>query len=582
MQFEEVLRSVGGSHRYQWRLLLVLTLVFSIASDSLIINFSARPVDYRCRLPIAMKDLPVADQKSLALPPDPHHPDSYNHCHMYDIDYAKLMSLRKDRLHPEKYNKMLKSRNSTTPCKSWHFHINDRSWSMVSDWELVCSRQWLISAISSAYMAGVLLGSCLGGWMSDYLGRSRTIGWGLGLKLIAGTAASLFNYMPVFLSLRALQAMGGHAAFQACYVILMETVDPDWRSTFGIIFVFHTPLSTLVMIYTSYYLENQSHVFLQLCAVLPVLLAYLYWPWMEESARWLLVKGRHLEALDVMKSIAKTNGKHDPANLLDQLKQVTLKTDNKQSSMWQLFNFPRLRRRTLIICYHWFTDSMMYYGIMLNAGSLYGDIYFIFLLLTLTDLAAMALSHYGLRWRRTGRRLTCSFVLILAGISSFFQIPFILLNYNNMVTILALSGKTFISAGFNSIYVYSAELFPTEVRNSGIGLGSTAARISGIISPFLGPPLATLWSPLPAIIFAVVATSSGILTLYLPETLNQKLPETIPEAEEFTWKPDIEPNHGPRLIARSFLDPSTSKQSEYKLRLLTDNDTELVRYSDQY
>jgi hypothetical protein len=47
-------------------------------------------------------------------------------------------------------------------------------------------------------------------------------------------------------------------------------------------------------------------------------------------------------------------------------------------------------------------------------------------------------------------------------------------------------GKFGISASFAIIYVYSAELFPTVVRNIGVSSSSMCARVGSIMAPFLG------------------------------------------------------------------------------------------------
>jgi len=50
-------------------------------------------------------------------------------------------------------------------------------------------------------------------------------------------------------------------------------------------------------------------------------------------------------------------------------------------------------------------------------------------------------------------------------------------------------GKMFISVTFSCIYVYSSELFPTEVRNVGLGTASMCARVSSMASAYVGGPL---------------------------------------------------------------------------------------------
>jgi OCT family organic cation transporter-like MFS transporter 4/5 len=46
-------------------------------------------------------------------------------------------------------------------------------------------------------------------------------------------------------------------------------------------------------------------------------------------------------------------------------------------------------------------------------------------------------------------------------------------------------GKFGISSAFSIIYVFSAELFPTVVRTIGVGAGSMAARLGGLLAPFV-------------------------------------------------------------------------------------------------
>jgi OCT family organic cation transporter-like MFS transporter 4/5 len=50
---------------------------------------------------------------------------------------------------------------------------------------------------------------------------------------------------------------------------------------------------------------------------------------------------------------------------------------------------------------------------------------------------------------------------------------------------LAMIGKLGAAAAFAVIYIFSAELYPTVVRNAGMGASSCCARVGGILAPYV-------------------------------------------------------------------------------------------------
>lgn len=54
-----------------------------------------------------------------------------------------------------------------------------------------------------------------------------------------------------------------------------------------------------------------------------------------------------------------------------------------------------------------------------------------------------------------------------------------------VVTVLAILGKSAIAASFAIIYIYSAEIYPTTLRSTGIGISSMCGRLGGIIAPII-------------------------------------------------------------------------------------------------
>ena len=119
---------------------------------------------------------------------------------------------------------------------------------------------------------------------------------------------------------------------------------------------------------------------------------------------------------------------------------------------------------------------------------------------------------------------------------------------------MAFTGKFFISGSFSVIYTYTAELFPTNVRTVGLGLGSLGGGLGGIVAPYIltfqaiklfysvrlqlflqKPPISIKW--LPAAIFSVTCIMSAFFLLLLPETKGQPLYESVADADR-AWSRD--------------------------------------------
>ncbi|NWZ66534.1 S22AD protein, partial [Acrocephalus arundinaceus] len=86
-----------------------------------------------------------------------------------------------------------------------------------------------------------------------------------------------------------------------------------------------------------------------------------------------------------------------------------------------------------------------------------------------------------------------------------------------VITVLATIGKFTAAAAFSSSYVYAAELFPTILRQTGMGLSSTTARVAGILAPLIIPLDQYHWA-IPMAIFGSIPVVVALFCILLPET----------------------------------------------------------------
>merc|ERR550534_2258250 len=141
-------------------------------------------------------------------------------------------------------------------------------------------------------------------------------------------------------------------------------------------------------------------------------------------------------------------------------------SDKKQKlyTTADLFRTRGSRFITLNLMYNWFVESVVYYGLGLNAGALPGDIFVNNVLNGVFELAGYLLCF--LLIDKLGRRRLMSGCLFLAGIGLMGSV--IVNEYADgnedlllFGKVLAFIGKFGISGSFTVVYNYTSELYPT-------------------------------------------------------------------------------------------------------------------------
>ncbi|CAG2164548.1 unnamed protein product [Oppiella nova] len=92
-------------------------------------------------------------------------------------------------------------------------------------------------------------------------------------------------------------------------------------------------------------------------------------------------------------------------------------------------------------------------------------------------------------------------------------------------------GKFFITSSYGIIYVYAAEIYPTIIRQVGVGSCSVAARVGSMLAPFVKDLSTYTGMGLVLSIFGTLSIADGITIHFLPETRGKHIADTFEEAE---------------------------------------------------
>ena len=540
-KFEDILSLVGDRGRWQFRVFLFSWLEgILIGFHHLSSAFLGFVPEHHCsyddiEFPSGWTD---SEKKNFTIPVE--ESGKFSECKMFDVSSSAINT---------NYQRALASRTENlVACTSWTFAKNMGE-TIVSDWNLVCDRTALLSTVQGSYMGGVFVGCLFWGWASDKFGRRPSILVASLIQIISTVIAAFSPNYIMFIFFRFIIAFSVSGVFECAFVLVMEIVSPELRTPFGIMTQFPFAIGVCILPLVAYFIRDWNH--LQLAISLPCLVLTSYYWFMPESPRWLIQARKFNEAKAVLTEAAKENGKNipDSAEFLEMIKSLDEKKDPVEAStepstlaekfasafteIKLLFATPQMRKRTITVFITWLVIAMVYYGLSFNSKNIGGDIYISMFINGLAEAVACLAIIPALA--RLGRVKIYTGTFILSG-AACLAVAVILWvapanSYLGLIISLAMTGKFFISGTFALAYLYTAELFPTPVRNVAVGGASTFARIGSMSAPYIVDILGRLNAGIPTVIFGAASIIAGLLSLLLPETLNKKLPETVADVE---------------------------------------------------
>ncbi|KAK2646137.1 hypothetical protein Ddye_021332 [Dipteronia dyeriana] len=428
-----------------------------------------------------------------------------------------------------------------------------------SQWKLSSGEE---SALSTVVFFGMLVGACSWGIISDKYGRRKCF---FSIGAVTSGAGLLSAFSPNYISLvisRCLVGvgLGGGPVY---FTWFLEFVPVSYRGTWMVVFsafwtagtIFEASLAWIVM-------KKLNWRWLLAFSSIPSFALLFFYALAPESPRYLCMKGRTIDAHQILEKISLVNRAKLPPGVLvsddrtagqkeesssahDALSlSVTAKMTRKfksSSSFFMLFS-PKLIWTTLLLWVLFFASAFAYYGVVLltsklssgesksgstvlhkeksNDNSLYVDVF----ITSLAELPGLLLS--AIIVDKIGRKLSMVVMFILA---CAFLLPLVSHQSGTLTTTLLFGARMCVTGTITIGSIYAPEIYPTSMRNTGYGAADGAGKIGGMVCPLVAVGLVTGCHQMAAVILfevvIVVAIASVVVSKF--ETKGKELKDNV-------------------------------------------------------
>jgi MFS transporter, putative metabolite:H+ symporter len=359
---------------------------------------------------------------------------------------------------------------------------------LTKEWQLTPGQiGWIIS---SGYI-GQLIGALGCSWLAERYGRLKVLGGTIViytlmslLCIFSWNAASLMFF-------RFVQGIGTGGEVPVASAYINEFAAAKRRGRF---FLFYEILFVIGLAFAAVLGYLLVPLFgwrsLFYVGLLPAVLTLPMRMFLPESPRWLITKGRLSQAENVVGRLERDVEKSGQVLAAPSPVPLQSGASPERSAGWKELFSPTYRKRTLMLWSLWFTAYLVNNGLVTWLPTLYTKVF---------DVPLQTALGYGFATNLFGvfTSVLCALYIDQVGRKRWYTVAFFLALVP-LTTLFALGAKSAIEvlvlATFAygivqtinySLYLYTAELYPTRIRALGSGAGSAWLRIGSSVGPLV-------------------------------------------------------------------------------------------------
>ncbi|CAB3410501.1 unnamed protein product [Caenorhabditis bovis] len=388
-------------------------------------------------------------------------------------------------------------------------------------WDISGDYAYRRAIMQGAYFIGQLFSSYICGILADIVGRVPVYRASIVINILSGILMCFAGSWKFYAWVKFFGGLSHSGLYSVGSVIGFETNCSQYRrhvSTFANI---ASAIGGIVLAILAYFFVNFHDLHIAIAIISGILiLSFVY---TIESPRWLITKGKLDEAQKVLNAIARKNGTTLPDDWRSLLEVPNTSSNSSSAIMIEPFRNVKILKQFLPCLLMWFNTTMSFYGITMKSDIGGGYPFFTFGLLHTVDIIAQLFLLFFID--KIGRKVFYSFSTISFALLLF--INWLTKDYVSVTISIAniVAAKFCVSISYTILSTFTSELFPTLIRNTILGYCSAFARVGAIASTFLVDIKVMVFMSL----ISAILTSCALY--FLPETLGQKLPDSVSETK---------------------------------------------------
>ncbi|XP_057338100.1 organic cation transporter protein-like [Microplitis mediator] len=503
---------------------IFIWIVFSLNTATSLLNglnslsyvFIAEIPEYWCDIPELSEANWTIDQiKSISI---------NNECQQYDYNYTHLVDLGYDK--SVQYVNNLILMPNIIFCSSHMFNESGRS-TIVNEWQLVCDKQLYRANTFLVYVFGKVLGNGILGIYADQYGRKKFLIIGVLLYIIVGPLSAFVPWFWAYVILKFLTGISIGAMYSTAYTLLSEAVKNQKRKILFAVVDSMYSVGIFCLISMAYFLPNWRHLQLTMaCSSLPIIIVIFF---LSESPRWLISQNRLDEAQQIIEKYHKsfmipTHIEGNPTNERTLSSSDSPATLNESKGFFYrnfksvkfLFTHSDLRKKILIMYLTNYVTAVVSYSLVFSIDNFKSNRYIYMSIVSVNEILAHMSISVVLMF------LSCQKSIVITYTAGFILMMTILAvpeESKSIIMGLALVAKFFLSASFTINVIFISELFPSNVRNTAMGMNFVMGQFGSMTAPYIVDLLGYVAWWAPTTLCGSLTLVAGFFCLMIPQEI---------------------------------------------------------------